>query len=83
MYLYTWYMTNQTTGRRLAEFSRAVRESTLKRLRLVPPGKELEGGYLWVGSPVRRARELTDDERRYLEYAAAHYVKLKNRHAAR
>ena len=27
-------------GRRLAEFSRAVRESTLKRLRLVPDGFE-------------------------------------------
>ena len=33
-------MPDPTTGQRLAEFSRAVRESTLKRLRLAPPGKE-------------------------------------------
>jgi len=33
-------MPDQTTGQRLAEFSRAVRESTLKRLRKVPPGRE-------------------------------------------
>lgn len=49
---------------------------------LVPPGKELEGGYLWVGSPVRRVRELRDEERGFLEYSAQHYVDLKNRHMA-
>jgi len=31
---------NLSEGQRLAEFSRTVRESTLKRLRQVPPGKE-------------------------------------------
>ena len=25
---------------------------------LVPPGRELEGGYLWVGSPARKVRPL-------------------------
>jgi uncharacterized damage-inducible protein DinB len=33
-------MPDQSTGQNLAEFSKAVRESTLKRLKLVPPGKE-------------------------------------------
>ena len=47
---------------------------------LVSPGKELEGGYLWLGSPVKRARELTEREKAFLEYSAAHYVDLKNRH---
>ena len=47
---------------------------------LVPPGKVLESGYLWLGSPVRRARELTDREKAHLAYSAAHYVDLKNRH---
>ena len=47
---------------------------------LVPPGKRLEGGYLWVGQPAKRARALTDDELAYLDYAAEHYVRLKNRH---
>ena len=47
---------------------------------LVPPGKELEGGYLWLGSPVKRVRELTENEKAFLEYSATHYVDLKNRH---
>jgi carbonic anhydrase/acetyltransferase-like protein (isoleucine patch superfamily) len=49
---------------------------------LVSPGKDLEGGYLWLGSPVKRVRELTDRERAFLEYSASHYVDLKNRHMA-
>jgi carbonic anhydrase/acetyltransferase-like protein (isoleucine patch superfamily) len=47
---------------------------------LVPPGKELEGGYLWLGSPVKRVRELTEKEKAFLHYSARHYVDLKNRH---
>lgn len=48
---------------------------------LVSPGKELEGGYLWLGQPARRVRPLTEKEKAYLEYSAAHYVKLARRHA--
>lgn len=48
---------------------------------LVPPNKLLEGGYMWLGSPVKKARELTDREKAFLKYSAQHYVKLKNRHA--
>ncbi len=47
---------------------------------LVPPGKKLEGGYLYVGSPVKQVRKLTEQELESLEYSAAHYVKLKNDH---
>ena len=47
---------------------------------LVTPNKQLEGGYLWQGSPARRVRELTEREREYLRYSAEHYVRLKNRH---
>jgi len=47
---------------------------------LVPVGKELAGGYLYIGSPVRRARELNDKEKYFLNYAARHYVELKNQH---
>lgn len=49
---------------------------------LVPPNKELEGGYLYVGSPVKRVRALTDKEKRYLKYSATHYARLKDRHLA-
>ena len=47
---------------------------------LVPPGKKLAGGYLWLGSPVKQLRELTEKEKAFLEYSAAHYVDVKNRH---
>jgi len=49
---------------------------------LVSPGKVLEGGYLWLGSPVRKIRPLTEDERRWIEYSAQNYVDLKNQHMA-
>lgn len=49
---------------------------------LVPPGRILEGGYLYVGAPVQRARSLTDRELEYLEYVAANYVRLAARHKA-
>lgn len=47
---------------------------------LVPGGKRLEGGYLWLGSPVRRVRELNERELAYLEYSAQHYQQLAERH---
>lgn len=49
---------------------------------LVPPGKVLESGYLYVGSPVKQARPLTDKERNFFSYTAGNYVKLKDQHIA-
>ncbi len=48
---------------------------------LVPPNKVLQGGYMWLGSPVKRVRELSNKEKAFLKYSAQQYVKLKNRHA--
>lgn len=45
---------------------------------LVTPGKQLDGGYLWMGRPARKQRSLNADELDYLRYSAAHYVRLKN-----
>jgi len=45
---------------------------------LVSEGKELEGGYLYLGRPAKRIRELTDVEWKWFEYSAQHYVRLKN-----
>ncbi|MDP5215128.1 gamma carbonic anhydrase family protein [Pseudoalteromonas tunicata] len=45
---------------------------------LVPPGKRLESGFLYVGSPVKQARPLTEEERAFLTVSAQNYVKLKN-----
>ena len=47
---------------------------------LVTPGKKLEGGYLWMGSPARKVRELTEDEVASFAYSAQSYIELKNRH---
>jgi len=43
---------------------------------LVPPGKVLEGGFLWLGNPVRRVRPLTAEEMERFAYSAVQYVKL-------
>ncbi len=45
---------------------------------LVPPGKRLESGYLYVGSPCKQARALSDKEKTFFKYTAANYVKLKD-----
>lgn len=47
---------------------------------LVPPRKRLEGGYLYVGSPVKQVRVLTDEEKAFLKYSAAHYVRLSQQY---
>jgi len=47
---------------------------------LVPPGKRLESGFLYVGSPARQARPLKESEKEFLEYSAQHHVHLKNEH---
>jgi len=47
---------------------------------LVAPDKELESGYLYLGSPVKKVRKLTAEEQGWLEYSATHYVKLKNKY---
>ena len=49
---------------------------------LVPPGKRLLSGFLYVGSPARQARALTDQERAYFSYSASNYVALKELHQA-
>lgn len=45
---------------------------------LVPPGKKLQSGYLYVGSPVKQARPLNDAEKAFLSESAANYVVLKS-----
>lgn len=47
---------------------------------LVPPRKRLVSGYLYVGSPVKQIRPLTDEERIFLQYSAEHYVRVMVNH---
>ncbi|HYW35815.1 MAG TPA: gamma carbonic anhydrase family protein [Balneolaceae bacterium] len=41
---------------------------------LVPPGKRLKSGYMYMGSPVRQTRELTEEERASISEHAENYV---------
>jgi carbonic anhydrase/acetyltransferase-like protein (isoleucine patch superfamily) len=45
---------------------------------LVPEGRVLEGGYLYLGSPAKRIRPLTQGELAHFAYSAQQYVRLKN-----
>lgn len=47
---------------------------------LVPPGKRLASGFLYLGSPAKPIRPLTDEEKTSLKYSAAHYVSLMQRY---
>ena len=50
---------------------------------LVPPGKILESGYLYVGNPVRQVRELSDREKQHMDYLAEHYRLLMQKHRSK
>jgi len=45
---------------------------------LVPPNKLLESGYLYVGNPMRKSRQLNEKELSFLKESAVNYVELKN-----
>lgn len=45
---------------------------------LVPQNKRLESGYLYLGSPVKQIRPLTEAETEGLKYSATNYVKWKD-----
>jgi carbonic anhydrase/acetyltransferase-like protein (isoleucine patch superfamily) len=45
---------------------------------LVPPGKILASGFLYLGRPAVKVRPLTDAELAYFRYSAENYIKVKN-----
>ncbi|ESS58887.1 gamma carbonic anhydrase family protein [Kosakonia cowanii] len=45
---------------------------------LVPQNKRLQSGYLYLGSPVKQIRPLTEAEIEGLKYSANNYVKWKD-----
>ncbi len=49
---------------------------------LVPPGKHLESGFLYLGNPVKQVRAITEREREFLIYLANHYVQAKSKYQA-
>lgn len=44
---------------------------------VLPPGKVIKTGELWVGNPAKKVKDLSQPQMDYLEYSANHYVKLK------
>src|SRR5690606_33476661 len=49
---------------------------------VVPPGKKVLSGELWLGNPAKPVRKLSDKEIEQLYYSAKHYVKLKGAYLA-
>lgn len=47
---------------------------------LVPAQRTLKSGYLYMGSPARQVRALTDKELSFFTYTAGNYVRLKDEH---
>lgn len=47
---------------------------------LIAPGKRLQSGFLYLGSPAKKIRPLTDGEIADLKYSATHYRQLKNQY---
>lgn len=43
---------------------------------LVPEGKSLQSGYLYIGRPAKQLRRLTEEELAYFTYSANHYIAL-------
>lgn len=49
---------------------------------LVPPGKKLASGYMYMGSPAKQARPLTERELAFFAYTTDHYVRTKDSYLA-
>jgi carbonic anhydrase/acetyltransferase-like protein (isoleucine patch superfamily) len=47
---------------------------------LVPPGKKLASGFLYVGSPAKQSRPLSENEKAFFTYGASNYSQLKEKH---
>ncbi|MGR8949516.1 MAG: gamma carbonic anhydrase family protein [Gammaproteobacteria bacterium] len=47
---------------------------------LITPGKHLESGFLYAGSPAKQVRELKPIDYDMIKYSAEHYSKLKSAH---
>lgn len=47
---------------------------------LIPPGKTVGSGELWLGNPARCVRKLGEKEIEQLYYSAQHYVRLKDKY---
>ena len=49
---------------------------------VIPPGKTVRSGELWLGNPAKCVRRLSEAEIEQLYYSAQHYVRLKDKYLA-
>ena len=49
---------------------------------VIPPGKVVESGELWLGNPAKCVRKLSEKEIEQLYYSAQHYMRLKDKYLA-
>lgn len=49
---------------------------------IVPPGKRLQSGFVYVGNPCKQLRPVTESEQRFFAYSPLNYVKLKDQYLA-
>ncbi|GAB2804480.1 gamma carbonic anhydrase family protein [Dyella kyungheensis] len=49
---------------------------------VIPPGKVVGEGELWLGNPAKRVRVLSDQQIEQLHYSADHYVRMKDDYLA-
>jgi len=67
-------------GSTVMDFAVIEKDVILGAGSLVTPGKHLESGYLYAGSPARQIRPLSDKDMSYIEYSYNHYQSLKEQH---
>lgn len=49
---------------------------------VIPPGKTVRRGELWLGNPAKCVRTLSEKDIAQLYYSAQHYVRLKDKYLA-
>ena len=49
---------------------------------VIPPGKVVGEGELWLGNPAKKVRVLSEQQIEQLHYSADHYVRLKDDYLA-
>ena len=61
-------------------FTRPGGFPTVSGSAVVPPGKTVGEGELWLGNPARFVRKLNEREIEQLRYSAGHYMRLKDQY---
>ncbi len=48
---------------------------------MLPPRKHVKSGELWLGNPAKKVRDLTQEQKKQMNYSAQQYVKLKDKYS--